>query len=70
MIKVMTDSYNLVGSETKIVVNDLAKACSTKSQAEITKEFVASSSYILRAAMGKDGKPAARKARAPLWDTK
>jgi len=50
MINVMRDSYGQGGMALNIT--DLAQACSTKSQAEVTKEFVAKSSYILSAAVG------------------
>ena len=65
-----------------MIVNDLAKACSTKTAAEITKDFIAASSYILRATLGggdakpdKDGlialkKSASVKLGPALWDTK
>ena len=58
-------------------ITDLANATQTKSAAEVTKLFVESASYILRAAVGgKGGKSAAaakRKAAKlgkPLWDQK
>lgn len=72
MIGVMTKSYNKISGGSGMVVNDLAKACATKSQAEVTKAFVASSSYILRAALGKGDKASAKKAAGgpALWDTK
>ena len=67
-----------------MILNDLAHACSTKSAAEVTKDFIKESSYILRAAIGgpaagagaPKGKGAAaavaKKAKAgpALWDTK
>ncbi len=68
MIDVMTKSFNSVGG-LALVVNDLSQACATKSNAEVTKAFVASSSYILRAALGGKGKSATTKS-SPLWDTK
>jgi hypothetical protein len=66
-------------------VTDLAKACSTKSAAEVTKDFVKATSYILSVAVGgpaaaggkkgkgADGAVAAGKAKprgAPRWDVK
>ena len=72
MIKVMQDSYASVNG-TAMILNDLAHACSTKSAAEVTKDFIKESSYILRAAIGGGaGAPAAKKAKAlpALWDTK
>ena len=78
MIDVMRDSYGQGGMVLNIT--DLAKACSTKSQAEVTKEFVAKSSYILSVAVGggastKTGsgpKSAAKVVRkgGPLWEPK
>ena len=47
MIEVMKKSYG-----GKMIVNDLAQACSTKSSAEVTKDFIKASSYILRATIG------------------
>lgn len=54
-------------------ITDLAKACHTKTQAEVTKDFVtAATSYILSVAggPGKGGAAAAKIKRknAPLWD--
>jgi hypothetical protein len=81
MIKVMQDSYAAVGGA-KMILNDLAHACSTKSAAEVTKDFIKESSYILRAAIGgpgaassakgKGAAAAAKKAKPgpALWDTK
>jgi hypothetical protein len=81
MIKVMQDSYASVGGA-KMILNDLAHACSTKSAAEVTKDFIKESSYILRAAIGgpgaassakgKGAAAAAKKAKPgpALWDTK
>lgn len=54
-------------------VTDLVGACSTKSQAEVSKDFVKAASYILSAAVGgKDGVAGAKKVAKkgkPLWDT-
>lgn len=80
MIKVMQNSYASVGGA-QMILNDLAHACSTKSAAEVTKDFIKESSYILRAAIGgpvaggakgKGGASVAKKAKAgpALWDTK
>ena len=81
MIKVMQDSYASVGGA-KMILNDLAHACSTKSAAEVTKDFIKESSYILRAAIGglgaasgakgKGAAAVAKKAKPgpALWDTK
>jgi hypothetical protein len=76
MIDVMKKSYG-----GNMIVNDLAHACKTKSAAEVTKDFIKASSYILRATIGGgDGStglgsaPALKKSsskREPaLWDTK
>jgi hypothetical protein len=65
-----------------MILNDLAHACSTKSAAEVTKDFIKESSYILRAAIGgpaagsaggkgKDAAVAKKAKPGPaLWDTK
>ena len=57
-------------------VTDLSKACATKTQAEVTKEFVSAASFILSAAVGGDkggkksvGKKVKRTTK-PLWDPK
>ena len=55
MIKIMQESYNKAGSSSKIFVTDLAQACATKSNAEVTKDFVNAASFILRATV-EDGK--------------
>jgi hypothetical protein len=74
MIDVMKASYGA-----GLNITDLAHACSTKSQAEVTKEFVKAASYILSAAVCGGGKPGAKGAKpagkivrksAPLWDPK
>ena len=76
MIKVLQENYDPSGSTMN--VTDLSAACATKSQAEVTKDFVAAASFILSAAVGGDGKGAkgakalakvARKGK-PLWDPK
>ena len=80
MIKVMQDSYASVGGG-KMILNDLANAVKTKSAAEVTKDFIKESSYILRAAIGGPGAAAGGKGKAAaavkkakpgpaLWDTK
>lgn len=38
MIKVMKKSYDTHGMQ--LIVTDLAHACATKSQAEVTKDFI------------------------------
>ena len=74
MIKVMQENYDPSGN--KMNVTDLSTACATKTQAEVTKEFVAAASFILSAAVGggdkKGGKAPAKVARTskPLWDPK
>lgn len=74
MIKVMQENYDPTGN--KMNVTDLSTACATKTQAEVTKEFVAAASFILSAAVGggdsKGGKAPAKVARTskPLWDPK
>jgi hypothetical protein len=71
MIKVMQDSYASVNGR-NMVLSDLARVCSTKSGAEVTKAFVKETSYILRAALGggAPGAAAAPKQGPALWDTK
>jgi len=56
----------------KLIVTDLKNSVSTKSHAEVTKEFVAATSYILSVAVGgPDHKKVAKKvATEPFWDTK
>jgi len=52
-------------------VTDLSNAVSTMSAAEVTKMFVDSTSYILRAAVGGSGSTVKRdpiKGDKPLWD--
>ena len=77
MIKVMKENYNVSG--TNMNVSDLAEAVRTKSAAEVTKDFVNATSFILSAAVG--GKTATGKGKSktikkvkrtgpPLWDTK
>ena len=64
-----------------MILNDLAHACSSKTAAEVTKDFIKESSYILRAAIGgpaaagakgKGAAAAVKKAKPgpALWDTK
>ena len=55
MIGVMKKSYDSCGMS--LVVTDLAKACETKSKAEVSKAFIDAASYILSVAVG-DGGPA------------
>ena len=77
MIKVMQENYDPSGSTMN--VTDLSAACANKTQAEVTKDFVAAASFILSAAVGgsgaKGGKGAAAPAKVtrttkPLWDPK
>ena len=77
MIKVMQENYDACGKYMN--VTDLAHACATKTQAEVTKDFVATASFILSAAVGggskgKGGKSTvAKKVKRdgkPLWDPK
>jgi len=73
MIKVMQENYDPSGNTMN--VTDLSHACATKSQAEVTKEFINAASFILSAAVGGgDGKKKAGKkvvrTEKPLWDTK
>jgi hypothetical protein len=53
-------------------VTDLADACRTKSQAEVTKDFVNAASFMLSVTLKGKGKKAAALAQAkrgePLWD--
>ena len=72
MIKAMQDNHPGVH------ITDLANATQTKSADEVTKMFVESASFILRAAVGGksngkksvSGKRAAAKGGVPLWDPK
>ena len=71
MISVMKENYNCADRE--LQVTDLAHACSTKTQAEVTKDFVEAASFMLSVAMkGKGKKAASKKAKygEPLWDAK
>jgi len=49
MIQVMCQNYNSTGKTMN--VQDLSKACATKSAAEITKDFVAATSFIISKAI-------------------
>jgi hypothetical protein len=61
MIKVMQENHP------DLVVTDLVNAQKTKSSEEVTKMFVESASFILRATVqGKGKKNLAKK--EPLWD--
>lgn len=54
-------------------MTDLSKATQTKSAVEVTKMFVDSASYILRATIEKKGKKSAgskNPSKKPLWDPK
>jgi hypothetical protein len=71
MIKAMQENHP------GVQITDLASATQTKSAAEVTKMFVDSASFILRAAVGGKGgkksstsKRIAAKAGKPLWDPK
>ena len=77
MVKVMQENYDPSGNYMN--VTDLSHACATKTQAEVTKDFVAAASFILSAAVGGDAKGGKKGAAAkkkikrsgkPLWDTK
>ena len=73
MIKVMRSSYD--SANRKLEVQDLAKAINTKTNAEVTKDFVAATSFILSKAIAVKGRGRGKKAAAavvsdPLWDTK
>lgn len=65
MVKAMEESYP------GLQITDLSDAVKNKSAEEVTKMFVDSTSFILRAAIGKaDGKKvAADKIRVPLWNS-
>ena len=81
MIGVMQDNYNPAAQPGRMMnCSDLAKAVSTKTSAEVTKDFVNSTSFILSAALG-GGSSAGGKGKSktikkvkrtgkPLWDTK
>ena len=69
----MRENYDPSGNTMN--VTDLSHACATKTQAEVTKEFVNAASFILSAAVGggdgKGKKAAAKKIKRtgkPLWD--
>jgi len=69
MIKIMQEHHSA------LQVTDLANATKTKSSAEVTKMFVDSASYILRAVVGgktsaKSPKRTTKKTGKPLWDPK
>ena len=72
MIKVMQANYD--SDARKLEVQDLEKAIKTKTNAEVTKDFVAATSFILSKAVDKKAKGKSRKLSAPklepLWDTK
>merc|ERR1712013_479335 len=50
MIKVMKENYNVSGTDMN--VSDLAQAVATKTAAEVTKDFVNATSFILSTALG------------------
>ena len=71
MIKAMQENHP------SLQITDLAHATQTKSADEVTKMFVSSASFILRAtvggkasAKGKSGERKATKSGKPLWDPK
>lgn len=69
MVKIMKECHP------RLQITDLAHASKTKSAAEVTKMFVESASYILRATVGGKKSPAASKRKAAksgkaLWDDK
>lgn len=70
MIGVMRANFDSL--ERKIIVTDLQNSVSTKTHAEVTKEFVAATSYILSVAVGGAAhkKVAKKVSTDPLWDTK
>ena len=70
MINLMRANYDSL--DRKIIVTDLEASVKNKTHAEVTKEFVAATSYILSVAVGgKAHKKVAKKIAAePLWDTK
>jgi hypothetical protein len=70
MLGVMRANYDSI--DRKLIVTDLQKSVRTKTHAEVTKEFVAATSYILSVAVGGAAhKGVAKKvASEPLWDTK
>lgn len=79
MIKVMEENYKAAGRTMN--VTDLANACQTKTAAEVTKDFVKATSFILSAAVGGTTKSGKGKGKSkvikkvkrttdPLWDTK
>lgn len=69
MIEVMKKNFNTPQRE--MIVQDLEKALQTKTSVEVTKDFVAATSFILsKAVAGKGkGKKAAAIRSDPLWDT-
>lgn len=70
MIGVMRANFDSI--DRKIIVTDLQKSLQTKTSAEVTKEFVAATSYILSVAVGGAGhkKVAKKVATDPLWEKK
>lgn len=72
MIRVMESCYNINGR--KLNITDLSDACAKKSSADITKDFVAATSFIMSRAVGNAfgatsvGKTAQK--LEPLWDPK
>ena len=72
----MQENYDASGNTMN--VTDLSKACQTKTQAEVTKDFINAASFILSAAVkgddkkGKKGSAAKKVAHTGkrLWDAK
>lgn len=76
MIQVMRDNYD--SATRKLEIQDLATAINTKTTAEVTKDFVSATSFILSKTIaiikgklkGKKGAKASSVVSDPLWDTK
>ena len=71
MIKVMKDNYETDGMVLNIT--DLANACATKSQAEVTQDFIKAASYILTVTLGGKTGETLQKPKfnnESLWDIK
>lgn len=52
MIGVMKESYDSASKDKSVIITDLKDAVLQKSAAEVTKEFVKATSFILSAAIG------------------
>lgn len=70
MINVMRTNFDAI--DRKIIVTDLQNSVSNKTNAEVTKEFVAATSYILSVAVGGAAhkKVSKKVASEPLWECK